>query len=59
MAAALLLYLRAGLASKRQLDAMGEWDPDALNGSAPEQYRRALMARARALGLAETAAREA
>jgi hypothetical protein len=59
MATAMRLYLRAEAASTQQLDVAGEWDPDALNGSAPEHYRRVLMARTRELGLAEEAAREA
>jgi hypothetical protein len=36
-----------------------EWDPEALNGSAAERYRQALMAGKHDLALAEGATREA
>jgi hypothetical protein len=37
-------YLRARVAVKQELDAIAEWDPDSLIGSAAGVYRRQLMA---------------
>jgi hypothetical protein len=52
-------YFHAQVIAKRQLEALEEWDSDALRGSAPEIYRRALIARTWEIGQAEAAAREA
>lgn len=52
-------YFLAQVIAKQQLEALEEWDGDALRGSAPEIYRRSVMARTRETGLAEAAAREA
>ena len=52
-------YFRAQVIAKQQLEALEEWDGDALRGSAPEIYRRSVMARTRETGLAEVAAQEA
>lgn len=52
-------YFQAQLKAKHKLESVEEWDGAALLGSAPDRYRRSLMARARETGLAETAALEA
>jgi hypothetical protein len=52
-------YFRAQVIVKRQLEALEEWDSDALRGSAPEIYRRSLLARTPEIGIAEAAAHEA
>ena len=52
-------YYRAQVIAKQQLEALEEWDEDALRGSAPQIYRRSVMARTRETGLAEAAAQEA
>lgn len=52
-------YLRAEVRATQQLEALEEWDPDGMRGSAPEIYRRRVIARTAEIVRAEAAARDA
>ena len=51
--------LRAQVMTKGQLESLEEWDPNGIRGSAPEAYRRNLIARTQEIARAESAARDA